>query len=264
MRSSTRVPLPRRAGTRASQFGFGSHVSQAAAIKALERLARGWERGRPRKAPREDLPHDAELAVGLETAFFFLNRGLAFDRHGYLNPNEENEIDLGADALQWDPAKEVVYETLPCRTVNRSAGGVAVHCYQPRFKAPKVGQIILIRTRSRGTETSDPWFVATARWLSHGDGDDFELGAQYLARDAVPVAVRPMVHERAAGEFQAALRTTLKQGDRTWHILITPSGLFQSSRYIEVVHGGQRQRVRCERLLETGWGFERFSYRLPE
>ena len=122
-----------------------------------------------------------------------------------------------------------------------------------------MGQLIAVRSRPHDSGEPGPWFVATPRWLrveTHG----FELGAQYLAREPVPVAVRVLPPGKGGEEFHAALRTDLQQANRLWQILITPPGLFAAGRQLELARGGKREPVRCVKLLETGTGFERFQF----
>lgn len=249
-----------RKGQPLEPLGFSPSLRRLEAERLLERLHRGWNRQVARKAERQGLHGTADLAVGLENVFYFLNRGVPFDRHAYLDPGEEQEIDLGNEALRWDPARETVVRALPCQTLDRSAGGMALRCHEPRFRAPRVGQLIAVRSTSPSAADQGVWYIAVGRWLVQTQTEEFELGVQYLARDAVPIAIRPMVHERAAGEYQAALRAELQQPTRRWRILFSPTGLYRPGRYLDMVQAGKRTRVRCERLLETGWSFERFSY----
>ncbi len=249
-------------GKKPRDLGFSEHLPTAEAIQILERLLRGWHQDVARKAERIPLQADAEIAIGLESAFYFLNRGLAFDRHAYLAPEtaDTEHIDPGSQAQQWDPAKQTSFPHLSCHTLNRSAGGIAVRCNWAPEEAPKVGQLIAIRSQPRGSEEPGVWFVASTRWLRVDTNTFFELGAQYLARDAIPVAVRTYYNQQGGKEFHAALRTDLQQGDRHWHILITPPGLYAEGHYLELVRGGHRERVRCVKMLETGSGFQRFQY----
>lgn len=244
-----------------TELGMSERVRANGAQHILERLLLGWQQQVERKAERSMPQADAELVVGLEATFCHLNRGLAFDRHAYEEPDDERdgEIDLGVQLAQWDPSREAEFPSLPCRVVNRGAGGVGLRCGSTLEKAPRVGQLVGIRSQARGNEEPGIWFVASLRWLraeTHG----FELGAQYLAREPVPLAVRSRQPGHSGKEYHPALRTDLRQTERLWHMLITPPGLFATGRHLELVQGGRREQVRCVKLLESGGGFERFRF----
>ena len=245
-----------------AELGMSENLRPRDAQMILDRLLLGWQQQVERKADRTPLQADTELVLGLEGAFCTLNRGLAFDRHAYRVPTEKDgdeEIDLGRQIAQWDPAREPEFPSLACRTLNRSAGGIGVQCSRPLGAAPRVGQLIAVRSRPIGSEAPGPWFVATPRWLrveTHG----FEMGVQYLARDPVPLAVRILPPAKGSQEFHAALRTDLQQSNRLWQILITPPGLFATGRPLELVRGGKREAIRCVKLLESGAGYERFQF----
>ena len=241
-------------------LGMGDQLHAQAARRILERLLHGWEQSVERKAERKPLQGNAVLVSGLEAVFCCLNRGLAFDRHAYQAPEEgqDEEIDLGRQVAQWDPAREAEFPSLSCRVLDRSAGGIGLQYGSSLEHAPRVGQLIAIRSQARGSDEAGAWFVASPRWLreeTHG----FELGAQYLAREPLPVAVRAPVGP-AGAEYHPALRSDLVQAGRPWHLLITPPGLFAPNRHLELVRGGQRDSVRCLKLLESGNGYERFCF----
>jgi hypothetical protein len=260
---ATRRQLERLAqGAVPTELGMSKRLRPREGRQVLERLLLGWQQQVERKAARTPFQADAELVLGLEATFCYLNRGLAFDRHAYQVPagnDGEEEIDLGRQVAQWDPARESGFPSLPCRTLDRSAGGIGVQCNRSLEEAPRVGQLIAVRSQPRGSGEPGPWFVATPRWLrveTHG----FEFGAQYLARNPVPVAVRVLPPGKGSQEFHAALRTDLQQDDRLWQILIAPPGLFATHRQLELVRGGKRESIRCVKLLEAGSGFERFQF----
>lgn len=247
-------------GRSPADYGFSERLQAREAARILERMLKGWRQQVERKE-RQALQADVEVAPGLEAAFCFINRGLAFDRHAYRIPaeDEEEEIDLGRRSAQWDPAQDPGFSSLSCRVLDHSPGGIGMHCNRPPEEAPRIGQLIALRTRPRGDDQAGDWFAASPRWLrieTHG----FELGAQYLARAPLPVAVRIRPPGKGSQEFHPALRAALRQADRLWHILITPPGLFAPGRPLELVHGGKTEQGRCVKLLESGSGFERFQF----
>jgi cyclic-di-GMP-binding protein len=262
LRQTVRNDLDRlQKGCEPVELGMSERVRANTAGQILERLLQGWQQAVDRKAERKPLQANAELVLGLEAAFCYLNRGLAFDRHAYQAPgdDQDEEIDLGRQVSQWDPAREAVYPNVPCRVLDRSAGGIGLQCAGSLEEAPRVGQLIAVRSHARGSGEPGIWFAASLRWLRSED-HGFQLGVQYLAREPVPMAVRIYHPGRGGAEYHPALRTDLRQAEREWHTLITPPGLFAPGRHLELVQGGRREQVRCVKLLESGSGYERFQF----
>src|SRR5690606_11594670 len=119
------------------ELGLSEGLRPQEATRILKRMLQGWQQQVQRKTERQAVQADAELASGLEGVFCFLNRGLAFDRHAYQVPgsDSEEEIDLGRQPLAWDPAQAPGFNSLTCRILNRSAGGMGVRCNRPPEEA---------------------------------------------------------------------------------------------------------------------------------
>lgn len=101
------------------------------------------------------------------------------------------------------------------------------------------------------------------RWLQNQEEAGSEIGVQYVARNCVPVVIRATTG--AVQNYHAALKSdlTLADGQRLL-TLITTKGMFRSKAIFEMRQGGQTLQIRCEHLLESGGGFDRFSYETLE
>ena len=73
------------------------------------------------------------------------------------------------------------------------------------------------------------------------------------------MVVRPT--SGANRDCQPALRTRLALSNgNVLDILIGPRGLYRDKAVLELQQHGQAHQIRCDHLLESGSGFERFSY----
>jgi len=96
------------------------------------------------------------------------------------------------------------------------------------------------------------------RWLVEPEtGTGFDIGLQYLARDARPVVVRPLVTADGYSDYQLALSTQQKRGDQPLRTLIAHAGVVLPGTSVTVYDQGKQYSLRCVELLESGTGFER-------
>ena len=139
--------------------------------------------------------------------------------------------------------------------MNRSAGGVAVAVTGEDAERFPVGQLV---TLPAPPHARHDWLVAVVRWHQREPGAGAEIGLQYIANDARPVAVRPLDAGQQVA-FQPALESELAHGIHRYRILIAPRGLFRAKRLLELDIDGERAQLRCGRLIERGQGQERFT-----
>jgi hypothetical protein len=100
--------------------------------------------------------------------------------------------------------------------------------------------------------------LAVCRWLVQPDtGAGFDIGLQYLARDARPVVIRPGSPINGYGQYQPALAIQHKRGDQSPHTLIAHPGLLAPGTSVTVHDRGTQYRLRCVELLDSGTGFQR-------
>lgn len=241
------------AGAHPARVGFSGQLTGTDAVQLLGRMLGQWTHSPQRKSPRFASAGPVEIASGLEAAYCFLNQGAPFDPADHAPPEDEDDIDFGLLRRRQAPVRRD-FRLWSCPTRNRGNGGVALLGHAADGLGLRVGQLLLIRAPG---ETSD-WLLGVVRWLiSRGDG--CEAGVQYVARECAPVVIRPT--SGANRDCQPALRTRLALSNgNVLDILIGPRGLYRDKAVLELQQHGQAHQIRCDHLLESGSGFERFSY----
>lgn len=247
------------AGTHPARVGFSGHLTASDAVQLLGRMLGQWTHSPQRKSPRFASAGPVEVASGLEAAYCFLNHGTPFDPADHMPPEDEDDIDFGLLVRRHAPVRRD-FRLLSCPTRNRGNGGLALLGRAADGLGLRVGQLLLIRSPGSASGDASDWLVGVVRWLiSHGD--DCEAGVQYIARECSPVVVRPT--SGANRNCQPALRTrlTLSNGNGL-DVLVGPRGLYRDKAVLELQQHGQARQIRCTHLLESGSGFERFSYEI--
>lgn len=248
-------------GTHPHRLGFSQRVNSNDGTHLLSRLLSQWAHTHERKSPRFNSNLDVDLTPGLEAAYYFLNNCKAFDSADFKSPENEDEDDidfsLGLRRGVSDPKRD--FRLISCPTRNRSSGGLALHLDEMHNLALRVGQLVLISLP--GTGSARDWLVGVVRWLVSGNLRREELGVQYVARNSLPAVVRQT--SGAHQVFHPALKSelALANGQRLL-TLIAPRGLYKNKAVLELQLAEQLRQIRCGHLLETGQGFERFSYEI--
>lgn len=247
------------AGTRPARVGLSSHLTRADAVQLLGRMLGQWTHSPQRKSPRFASSGPVDVASGLEAAYCFLNRGTPFDPADHVPSEDEDDIDFGLPTHRQVPVRRD-FPLLSCPTRNRGNGGLALLGRTADGLGLRVGQLLLIRSPSGASGAVSDWLVGVVRWLI-SRGDECEAGVQYIARECSPAVVKPTAG--AQRHCQPALRTrlTLPNGNGL-DILVGPRGLYRDKAILELQQHGQARQIRCTHLLESGSGFERFSYEI--
>jgi hypothetical protein len=247
------------AGTQPHRLGFSQRVSSNDGTQLLSRLLSQWAHAHERKSPRFNSNVDVDLTLGLEAAYYFLNNCRAFNPAHFSSPDDDDDIDytqalrIRTNDVQRD------FRLISCPTRNRSSGGLALHLDEIHNLILRVGQLVLISIP--GTGTTRDWLVGVVRWQVSGKLKHEELGVQYVARNSHPAVVRQT--SGAHQLFRPALKSDLALADgQRLLILITPRGFYKSKAVLELQLNEQIRQIRCGHLLETGQGFERFSYEI--
>jgi hypothetical protein len=236
----------------ARAVGLPEAVSARPLLGTLERLLRDWRSPPSRGSDRTDAHACIELVAGLEAAYCVLNGGRCFDPASYPTGGAEQVIDLGLRPPPERRPAGAPAEPIRCQTRNRSGGGVALAYRGHILDRPRVGQLIAARRVSG----SAAWVLGVCRWLANeGAEGGFDMGLQYLTREARPVVVR-----RSAGlaaDCAPALVTRQKHGAAPCLTLIVNSGCISVGERVRVYDQGRQYCVRCVELVEAGSGFER-------
>ncbi|MBI5461521.1 MAG: hypothetical protein HY941_04965 [Gammaproteobacteria bacterium] len=252
-----------QAGSSPQRVGFSNRLTSSDAIQLLGRMLGQWTHTPQRKSPRFASATDVDLAPGLDAAYYFLNNCVAFDPRDYAVAEDDDDIDFSLSARRAESNLTREFRLVSCPTRNRSGGGLALHLDQLHGLGLRVGQLVVINAPGTGTDTGSgtgrDWLVGVVRWLQNREEAGTEVGVQYVARNSQPVVVRATTG--AAQHYHAALKSdlTLANGQRL-PTLITTKGMFKSKTILELRHADQSRQIRCEHLLESGGGFDRFSY----
>lgn len=248
-------------GTLPQRVGFSNRLSGGDAVQLLGRMLGQWTHSPQRKAPRFNSSQKVELAPGLDAAYYFLNHCVAFDAALYSPPEDEDDIDFSRGPRRGGADVQRSFRLIACPTRNRSSGGLSLHLDTVHDLALRVGQLALLAPTDSAAGPGRDWLVGVVRWLVSKETAGTELGIQYVARNPQPVAVRAT--SGPAQNVHPALKSELPlaEGQRLL-TLITPRGLFKPKAVLELHQAGQTRQLRCAHLLETGHGFDRFSYDL--
>jgi len=240
----------------ARSIGLPGEVPATVLLQTLQQLHELWSSPRERSKERARAHATIELVTGLDAAYCVLNNERHFDPALFLASGHDEVIDLGRRparerAAQQPPAR------MPCLSLNRSTGGVALsYRGETQAAAPRVGQLVAVRRA--GSANPAGWVLAVCRWLQQAEaGAGFELGLQYLAREARPVVIRPLI--AGDGYHQPALATRQQRGDESLQTLIVHAGALQAGASVTVYDQGRQYALRCVELMEAGCGFERFA-----
>lgn len=240
----------------ARAIGMPAEVPATDLLRALEQLLKGLESPPSRATEREAIHAGIELVVGLDAAYCVFNQGRCFDPEQFLAPGHEDTIDLGSRPAPEAFSRAGQPAVIPCRAINRSAGGVALTHRDHDHPGPRVGQLVAVRRSGRASPGG--WVLAVCRWLVEPDtGAGFDIGLQYLARGVRPVVIRHASPIDGHGEYQPALAIQHKRADPPLHTLIAHTGLLAPGTSVNVHDRGTRYRLRCVELMESGTGFER-------
>lgn len=246
-------------GTHPHRVGFSNRLTGGEAIQLLGRMLGQWSHSPERKTPRFNTTQPVEVAPGLAAAYYFLNNCSAFNPLDYASPDDEDAIDysMGLRRLPNSPTED--FRLVACPTRNRSSGGLALHLEELHALNLRVGELVLLNAPGTAPGAGRDWLVGVVRWVVRQEGAGTELGVQYVARNAIPAAVRATsgAHQGHGPALKNEL--TLANGQRLL-VLTTPRGLYRPRAVLELQYADQARQIRCGHLLETASGFDRFSY----
>lgn len=246
-------------GTSPHRVGFSNRLTGSDAIQLLGRMLGQWTHAPERKSPRFTSAQTVEVAPGLAGAYYFLNHCSPFNPLDYAAADDEDAIDYAAGQRRQASGPSEDFRLVTCPTRNRSSGGLALHMGSVHALNLRVGDLILLNMPGGTPGAAQDWLIGVVRWLVRQDEAGTVLGVQYVARNAIPAAVRATsgAHQGHAPALKNDL--TLANGQRL-AVLITPRGLYRPKAVLELQLAGQTRQIRCGHLLETASGFDRFSY----
>ncbi|TCK17842.1 hypothetical protein DFR30_1092 [Thiogranum longum] len=242
----------------AQAIGLPSDIPASTLLHAFRQLHALWEEKPDRKTDREETHARIELVNGLDSAYCMINQGRCFDPALFINPGEQDVIDIGEHGAL-EASANTLAPAFNCASLNRGDGGVAVTYHGVQKPYPKVGQLVALRRPDAGTQGN--WVLAACRWLIEADaGNGFEMGLQYLSRDPQPVVIRLPDETGLGGEYQPAFSAVQKRGAERILTLITRNGQLQKDMEFSLHNKRGPNRVQCAEQLESEPGYERFIY----
>jgi hypothetical protein len=252
--------------------GFPAEFSSHEISHALKRVLATWGRlverkssilatmteRSNRKSERMAVHQQLELASGISSMWYALNNQRGFDPQMF-DQKHGNEIDLGRaqDGNVNKPTYQ--YNFANCSTINRSSGGVALHVELSDGMLLHVGQVVALHRPDADTGNTT-WIIAVCRWLIERRANNVDVGLQYLAREARPIAIR----SRASNLSRVGVMPAFAVKQKSQNTLITPAGVCRQDALLDIYEEGVKTSVRCENLLEVCTGFERVSYQAIE
>jgi len=243
----------------AQAAGLPPEIPALPLLHTLQQTLAHWRNQPTRQAEREETHARLELVTGLDTAYCVINQERWFDPALYLAPGRDEVIDLGAIPAPEQHPQQEVPDTIPCISINRSSGGLALRYRSTQSVHPRVGQLVAVRRPGSGPGSG--WVIAVSRWLVEPEsGPGFDLGLQYVAREPRPVVIRILDATGLGSAFQPAIAAVQKRGQQRVHTLFTRGGEVRVGDTLSLYEKSGQQQVRCTELLESGPGFERLIY----
>lgn len=214
----------------------------------LVHLIKHWGNPPHRMFGRFENLDPIDLSIGIAATHYYIN-----NENQYL-PSEgsigHGGITLNLADMPSAGSSTVSYNCSSCVVMNESAGGVALGSFDDAQISLRVGEILGLRP-----EKSSEWRLGVVRWASNSE-NSIEIGAQMLAPNAIPVALRPVEESTFIPAFLLPESPALKQPAT----LLAPRGLHRPAREVEIDRGGKQSSVLLTRLVERTNTFERFQF----
>lgn len=232
-------------------------ASEAAHL--LRRLLQTWHLRPTRQSERSE-----------RYGWMLVHLGLDAVHHG-LQPQQSSLIEPEPLPIQDGAAEEIVLSSVskekaqPAKTIqafrwyriNRSEGGVALRVRLPCKPMPEVGHLLLLKDESE--PTAEPRIGIIRRCMKF-DAKTLELGVQFVRGLVLPVTLQ-MLKEQEGTAYRALL---VKRGKAEFDSILIAQGGYQAGSSYQV-NGLPQQKslaIIADKQLETGSGFERFSYQV--
>lgn len=246
----------------AQAVGLPSDIPASTLLHTFRQLHTLWEVKPDRKTDREDAHARIELVNGLDAAYCMINQGRCFDPALFLNPADQDVIDISEHAAPENGASQPA-PSFNCTSLNRGDGGVAIRYQGEQKPHPRIGQLVALHRPDIGPRSG--WVLAACRWLIESDtGNGFEMGLQYLSRDPQPVVIRPLDETGLGGDYQPAISAIQKRGSERILTIITRSEQLQENADFTLHDRHGPRSVHCTEQLESEPGYERYIYTLND
>lgn len=244
-----------------SQLGLGEETS-GYVTELLERLSRPWtQSASPRKFRRFASEGIVRVAVGFDAMHFFIT-GKEFEQP--VSPNTYTRGKFDELFTFRDRVNTVGNLTISPSTsfpigewsvINHSANGFRLACKKPAQQISH-GQLLAIHPHD-----GEQFLLAQVNWSMQEASGEIIIGIAVLPGIPHGIGVRFVAGSGAISErlTQAFLLPPIPAfgEDST---LILPSGMYHSTRILNVVSGDNHLQVRMRHIVQRGTNFDRIAF----
>lgn len=197
-----------------------------------------------------------EVAIGIESANFFVNRGSEFLPSTTEVGPQPRGATLGASqaAHPTGAAEDARRLSTLWHVLDEGAGGFSLSKTPTHDEHVRVGDLIA----SRAEQSDAPWSIAMVRWARSTGPESVEFGVQRLAPSAEAAAVMHL--DSPDSNYQLALVLPEVSALRQARTLVTPRGFFKPSGELILDNGYRTFRIRVTKLMNVTGSFEQFQF----
>lgn len=152
------------------------------------------------------------------------------------------------------------FESITCRLVDESRGGLAIECTKAHQLRMNVGEVIAFKTHN--TRANTEWSVGTIRWLRTTPHEELDMGIRALADDALAVAVRGVRGAGKGGEYFRALLIPRLDPTQYPTTLITPAAIYDVDSVVLLNTGENLIYAHLTRLMDATNSYSLFQFQI--
>ncbi len=217
-------------------------------------LDRAWGLPAQRHFPRKTAAEKIDISAGVNSCYYFHNR--KEDMAQRLDSTHDQNLYVEGD--EHELTQSAKYSSEQWELSDHSLDGYCISKTGQPETLLKVGELIGLKLDT--DETQDNWMIGVLRWLMIRQQNNYRIGIQKLSTNAQPITIRalsgsPIICEKRRG----FLTTDPKTGANV--TIITDRGLYASQRKLEIFHQNNTYQIIAENLLESGAGFDQFSFK---
>ena len=251
-------------GTAPQTLGLGFECSGAGCIDTLKRMLRFWGLAGHRQFSRRRLHQPLSLCVGLNAVHFFSSGQQPFTpprtpvivtEHELVLPDRATlEAELTEEISVTAPRPELFRVDSRWQLRDESAGGLSLARSGDLGGSIRVGDLLGIQNPAL-----NQWRIGVVRWVKSADTLHVEVGAEMLAPQGHPLAVRPAGLD--AVPYSQALLLAPIEVLRQPATLLVASGSCQPGQDIEIADGDlPLRRVRVLNIVERSSAFAQLVF----
>ena len=251
-------------GAAAQTLGLGFDCTGAGCVDTLKRMLRFWGLAGHRQFSRRRLQQPLSLCVGLNAVHFFTSGQRPFtpprapavmtERQVLLPERAALEAELIEERSVTAPRPELFRVDSRWQLRDESAGGLSLARSGDMGGSIRVGDLLGIQNPAL-----NQWRIGVVRWVKSADTQHVEVGAEMLAPQGHPLAVRPAGLD--AVPYSQALLLAPIEVLRQPATLLVASGSCQPGQDIEIADGDlPLRRVRVLNIVERSSAFAQLVF----